>query len=696
MFTMTSNLATSRTSPDAPQQALDTLLEIDRRDSERVFRQMIDALPAAIYTTDATGRITHFNPACIAFSGRTPELGTDHWCVTWKLFHPDGRLMPHDECPMAVALKTGQAVRGAEAIAERPDGTRIWFEPYPTPLRDDRGEIIGGINMLVDITERKAADKALRDSERELSDFFETASIGLHWVGPDGVILRVNQAELDMLGYAIDEYLGHHIAEFHVDQPVIQDILARLQAGETLREYPARLRCKDGSIRHVLINSSGLFENGQFIHSRCFTHDVTERKAAEEVRARLAAIVESSDDAIISKDTNGIIRSWNKGAERLFGYSAEEAVGNPVTMLIPHDRQHEELEILERLRRGERVDHLETVRSRKDGSLLDVSLTISPVKDSSGRVIGISKISRDITQRKRHEQMLRIHKEQLEQELVKQRVELEKSYERLRTADRMAAVGTLASGLAHDISNVLLPLGARVDMLLTGKSGHPLDPDQKKELAPIAALVDHLREMARNLSLFSRDPEKEGTAGSTELSAWCSAVCGMMEASVRGEPGSPSRSVRFTMDIPAGLPVVGIAPHRLTQAVLNLVMNARDALLAANRNGSGAITVQARCAESNGANGNGNCVMLTVTDNGIGMDEQTKQRAPEPFFTTKHRPDMAGRTEAQTGGAGGSGLGLSLVYAIMERSGGRMEIESEPGQGTTIMLKLPIASERTC
>jgi len=106
------------------------------RESERRFREIIDALPTAIYTTDAKGRLTHFNPACVAFSGRTPQLGSDHWCVTWKLYYPDGTPMPHDACPMAIALKEGRIIRGAEAIAERPDGSRVWFEPYPTALRD--------------------------------------------------------------------------------------------------------------------------------------------------------------------------------------------------------------------------------------------------------------------------------------------------------------------------------------------------------------------------------------------------------------------------------------------------------------------------------------------------------------------------------------------------------------------------------
>ena len=109
---------------------------------------MLDALPAAIYTTDAEGRLTYFNRAAVEFSGRVPELGTDQWCVSWKLYRADGTPMAHDQCPMAIALKEGRAVHGVEAIAERPDGTRIWFEPHPTPLRDIKGNIVGGINML--------------------------------------------------------------------------------------------------------------------------------------------------------------------------------------------------------------------------------------------------------------------------------------------------------------------------------------------------------------------------------------------------------------------------------------------------------------------------------------------------------------------------------------------------------------------
>jgi PAS domain S-box-containing protein len=251
--------------------------------SERRFREMLDALPAAIYTTDAEGRLTHFNPAAVEFSGRVPQLGSDQWCVSLKLYHLDGTPMPHDKCPMAIALKEGRTVRGVQAIAERPDGTRVWFEPYPTPLRDAEGRIVGGINMLLDITERKQA---------------------------------------------------------------------------------------------------------------------------EETSARLAAIVESSEDAIISKDLDGVITSWNRGAERIFGYTASEVIGHPVTMLFPPNHHDEEPGILQRIRRGESVEHYETVRRRKDGKLLDISLSVSPVTNATGKVIGASKIARDITERKQTEKRI--------------------------------------------------------------------------------------------------------------------------------------------------------------------------------------------------------------------------------------------------------------------------------------------------
>jgi PAS domain S-box-containing protein len=226
---------------------------------------VLDLLPAAVYLTDKAGRITYFNEAATALWGFRPELGTSQWCGSWKLQWPDGTPLPHNQCPMAIAIKERRPVRGLEAVALRPDGTQVPFLAFPTPLFDERGEFIGAINMLVDVTDR-------------------------------------NQANT----YA----------------------------------------------------------------------------------ERLAAIVQSTDDAIISKDLNGIITSWNRGAELLFGYSAAEMIGKPITVIIPADHLDEETEILSRIGRGERMEHYETIRRRKDGTLIEISITVSPLKTVSGKIVG--------------------------------------------------------------------------------------------------------------------------------------------------------------------------------------------------------------------------------------------------------------------------------------------------------------------
>jgi PAS domain S-box-containing protein len=250
------------------------------------YRGILDELDAAIYVTDAVGRITYYNEAAARLWGHRPTLGSSEWCGSWKLFWPDGRVLPHGECPMAVAIREERPVRGLDAIAERPDGTRVPFMPYPNPIFDASGKLVGAVNLLIDITDHKEA---------------------------------------------------------------------------------------------------------------------------AELRQRLATIVRCSDDAIISKNLEGIIQTWNAGAERIFGYTADEAIGQSVTLLMPPDRINEEPEILRRIRTGERIDHYETVRRRKDGSLIDVSLTVSPIMDTDGRIIGASKIARDITDRHKAQELRELH-----------------------------------------------------------------------------------------------------------------------------------------------------------------------------------------------------------------------------------------------------------------------------------------------
>ncbi len=270
-----------------------------------------------------------------------------------------------------------------------------------------------------EILQRSAAfERALRESEQLYRSTFELAAVGVAHVSPEGRWLRVNKKLCDIVGYSESELLKLTFQQITHPDDLPADLVetAKIVSGEldTFSMEKRYIR-KDGSPVWINLSVAGARDtSGKLKHFISVVEDISERREAHDARARLAAIVESSDDAIVSKDLDGIIKSWNPGAARIFGFTAEEAVGHSITIIIPPELHDEERQILRRLRKGEHIEHYETVRMTKSGTRINVSLTISPVRNSKGQVIGASKIARDITARKQVEEALRESQAQLE------------------------------------------------------------------------------------------------------------------------------------------------------------------------------------------------------------------------------------------------------------------------------------------
>jgi PAS domain S-box-containing protein len=498
-----------------------------------------------------------------------------------------------------------------------------------------------------EIGQRQATENLLASRERELADILENAAQAIHSVGPDGVILWANESELDMLGYAASEYIGRPIADFYADAGLARRILRRLGAGESLRDEPVQMRHKDGSIRDVLVTSNARFENGAFVQTRCFSRDVTEQRRmeramrdseerAEHTRSLLAAIVESSDDAIISKSLDGQITSWNASARRVFGYVAEEAIGKPITMIIPPEHHHEEQLILERLGRGERIEHFETVRVAKDGRRIDVSLTISPVHDRRGRVVGASKVARDISERKRME-------------------------EKLREADRRK--DEFIAMLGHELRNPLAPIRNVAALLRRTTAEDSASAELclmlERQVQQMTRLLDDLLDVnriTRGKIRFQR-----------ELLDLATVVRHAVEAS---GPLIDRHRHRLHVDLPAErLQVCGDAA-RLVQMLTNLLNNAAK------------YTPEGGCIEL-AVTRRGASFEVRVKDNGVGIVPEMLPRIFDLFV----QADRSG-SDVQDG----LGLGLTLVRMIAEHHGGVVEaVSAGPGRGSEFIVGLPDA-----
>ncbi|MCU1233211.1 MAG: sensor hybrid histidine kinase [Candidatus Solibacter sp.] len=356
--------------------------------------------------------------------------------------------------------------------------------------------------------------------------------------------------------------------------------------------------------------------------------EVAQREHEQAVAAQLRAIVESSEDAIISKDLDGIICSWNHGAEQLFGYTEAEAIGKPISLVVPTDRHFEEVGILERLRAGLPVKHFETIRQHKDGRPIHVSLTISPVRDRTGNVAGASHIARDITER----------------------IKLE---EQMRQTQKLESLGVLAGGLAHDFNNLLTGVMGNASLV-----AEDLGPDSPAapRLKEILAASDRAALLVRQMLAYAG--KGRFVVQRLDLSTQILEIVPLIRTSI-------SPSVQLDLKLAKDLPLVDSDPSQMQQLILNLVINGSEAI---EGHGTVSITTAARQSDSELQ------VVLEVRDNGCGMDDETRARIFDPFFSTKFT---------------GRGLGLAAVLGIIRSHNGSISVDSALGMGSTFTVVLP-------
>jgi PAS domain S-box-containing protein len=363
------------------------------------YRLLVDAVTDyAIFHLDPDGVIASWNAGAERIKGyRAAEIVGRHFSV---LYSPEDATAGEPQRMLQRALADGHCEEERQRV--RKDGTPFWALVTVTALFDESNRHIGFAEMTRDITElrrneralRKQAEATLHTYEARYHTLFEYAQVGVLLADDESVYLDANESACRMLGYSRGEIIGMHASDIvaRAETPQISSALSEIHSRiDHHREW--QFRRKDGSVFPADVVATKMPDGTVMGMIR----DISDRKLADEYREHLTAVVESSGDAVVSKDLNGVVTSWNASAEAIFGYTAAEMIGTPVSLLIPDDRREEEILILDRLRRGERVEALETVRQTKDGRLIDVSITISPIRDSDGRIIGASKIAREIT-----------------------------------------------------------------------------------------------------------------------------------------------------------------------------------------------------------------------------------------------------------------------------------------------------------
>ena len=582
---------------------------------------IVESSDDAIVSKDLDGVVTSWNPAAERIFGYSAAemIGQSIARII-----PPGQL--EEEKLILSRIRSGQRIEHFQTVRQRKDGTHVYLSISVSPVRDASGTIIGASKIARDITSQ-------HDGERIrglLAAIVESSDDAIISKDLNGTITSWNHAAQRLYGYAPEEIIGQSVMK--IVPPDLHEeelrILAKVREGHRIEHFETSRIAKDGRRIEVSITVSPVrSSSGAIIGASKMARDLTSLREADRTRATLAAIVTGSDDAIISKTLRGIVSSWNPAAERLYGFRSEEMVGQSIMKIIPPHLQHEEEEILAKIRAGERLDHFETVRQRKDGTLVEVSLTVSPLRDSLGRVVGASKIARDITAQR----------------------------EAQRRKDEFLAV------LAHELRNPLAPIRNAIALFaqpgLTAEQRARAHAIADRQFAHMSRLLDDLLDVSRL------------TRGHVELKRSRVELHTLVQQALEATRGYYEDRRHKLVVREAGEPIWLLADAvRITQILANLLTNA-----AKYTDAGGEVEIATRRA--------GDEAVITVSDNGIGFDRDMQRRLFVLFSQDKAAMGRA---------AGGMGIGLALVREFVERHGGTVTGESGgPGKGSRFTVRLP-------
>ncbi len=624
------------------------------RDAETRYRTLVEQLPLVTYVSaiDKPGFSAYVSPQIEELLGYTAEEWLETPNLFWRVVHPEDLERVRTE--HVAGYNAGGSFSTQYRLLAR-DGRTVWVEDEVMIVHDSEDKPLQAQGFLLDITTRKRAESAVAESEERFRTLVANVPgvIFRCAIDVDWTMSYLSDEIEELAGYPSSDFIANQVRTFGSiihpeDAGAVAGEIERAVAEERPYTIEYRVIHRDGQIKHVVERGQAVVTpEGRMLDGAIF--DLTDRNLAEEARLKLAAIVESAPDAIVGTDLEERITSWNLGAERLFGHTAAEMIGNNFSVLVPEDRREERQELVARAAAGEDVRRFETVRLRKGEEPVNVSVTISPIRDLTGAAVGVATISQDITQRK--------HTEAERERLL---LELALQNERLLELDRLK--DEFVALVSHELRTPLTSIRGYLELLLDGEAGDLTD-EQRQFLGVVERNAHRLLTLVGDL-LFLAQVEAGKLSlefGAVDLGALAA------ECVETGRPLAEEKGVTLTL---ATGPLALLAGDhaRLAQLLDNLVSNGIKFTPAGGR-----VDVRIRGERSQ--------AVIEVRDTGIGIPPNEQEHLFERFYRTSKATEQA---------IPGTGLGLAISKAIVQAHGGLIVVASEDDAGSTFRVSLPV------